>query len=134
MYVFNILNFLVFRALRSFMRKGKKSQTPTEKSSNHLNGDASPIVYRRAIQCKLTMTDSTLHVLRIIVRIHPYGCGAKKHSTYGIKKIEELCHRLRCLRLTTGNRKSHKFTILIHSQLMLIYSMITLVLTEPKPL
>ncbi|XP_023943332.2 uncharacterized protein LOC112049611 [Bicyclus anynana] len=40
-------------SLRSFMRKGKKGEQTSSQSSkptNHVNGDASPIVYRRALQ------------------------------------------------------------------------------------
>lgn len=40
-------------ALRSFMKKGKKGQqsaTSTDKSSTQVNGDTSPIVYRKALQ------------------------------------------------------------------------------------
>ncbi|KAJ8735589.1 hypothetical protein PYW07_007209 [Mythimna separata] len=45
-------------ALRSFMKKGKKGTSSEKSSTNQLNGETSPIIYRRALQYSATPTSS----------------------------------------------------------------------------
>lgn len=50
-------NGYIFRAFRSFMKKGKKGHTPTSPpkpvTTTQDYADCSPVMFRRALQCKL---------------------------------------------------------------------------------